>query len=73
MADRVLLTSMETLRDTSLQVPRTSVTPNNDDNTMPPPQQNGTGENRLETPQVKKRHRRMKSSGVKNELDGIYF
>lgn len=67
-----MLTSMEALRDTSLQVPRTSITPNNDDSSMPPPQQNGSSDNRLETPQVKKRHRRMKSSGVKNELDGWY-
>ncbi|XP_026470107.1 centaurin-gamma-1A-like isoform X1 [Ctenocephalides felis] len=69
ITDRVMLTSMEALRDTSLQVPRTSITPNNDDSSMPPPQQNGSSDNRLETPQVKKRHRRMKSSGVKNELD----
>lgn len=72
VTEKVLLTAFETVKDPSAKYSQISgdecVTLSNSSSFI-------NGESlKMETPNVKKRHRRMKSSGVKNaDYDGTYF
>lgn len=71
VTEKVLLTAFETVKDPSAKYSQVSgdegVTLSNSSSFV-------NGESlKMETPNVKKRHRRMKSSGVKNaEYDGAF-
>ncbi|PNF32214.1 Centaurin-gamma-1A [Cryptotermes secundus] len=79
VTDKVLLTAFELLKDSGARVIQA---PSNEDamiisnNTISSSLLNGT-DGKIETPNVKKRHRRMKSSGMKNtecdDSDGYEF
>lgn len=70
--DRLLLTAFDVLKDPSTKNSQQA----SSDEGMVLSNSNSflNGDSKMETPNVKKRHRRMKSSGLKNsEYDGIYF
>ncbi|XP_046683093.1 centaurin-gamma-1A isoform X3 [Homalodisca vitripennis] len=75
VADKVLLTAFELLKEPG----RVIQPPNNDESMIISNNSlyNGSGDCKAETPNVKKRHRRIKSSGVKNQecddSDGYEF
>ncbi|XP_054279813.1 centaurin-gamma-1A isoform X2 [Macrosteles quadrilineatus] len=70
VADKVLLTAFELLKEPGKLT-------NNDESSINNSMFNGTSDCKAETPNVKKRHRRIKSSGVKNQecedSDGYEF
>lgn len=71
LTDRVLLTAFDVLKDPGTKFVQTA----SSDEGMVLSNSNSflNGDSKMETPNVKKRHRRMKSSGLKNsEYDGKY-